>query len=526
MTRRQAGLLTAAMLIGVLVAALDQTIVDTAFPRMVSELGGASKFTWVITAYLLASVSFVPLIGKLADIYGRKLFWNLGVSLFVIASALCGSVTNMDQLIIYRGLQGIGAGAIMPLVMTVLGDIYTGPARAKMQGMFGGAAVLGSIIGPLAGGLIVDHMSWRYIFLLNLPTGAICLLLAAFAFPPAQKAAGRKVDLLGAVLSVVGISAVLLGFQTGGNEWPWSSWQVLSLLIGGLAVIVLFTIVELRVPEPILDMRLFRNRIFSSFFVETLIVTMGMYGAIVFVPWFIQGVVGVSATSSGAVMLPMTIMAVIGSVLSGQIVKYLRYMQQVLLGIIILMGGIFVATTFTVHTSLWTARAAIMLIGFGVGLIVPLTVLALQEEFGAELRAVVTAANAFAKSLGATIGVTLFGVLFNARMSHEYAAQMQPKFANLPAALTAQLQVLAAKPVNLVQILLQPKLQQALPAGVRPVLLETIKDMTTAAIHPIFWVALGIAAAGGVVAFFLGGARMAPTTQTAGGISPAETFAE
>ncbi|MGE5672757.1 MAG: MFS transporter, partial [Mycobacterium leprae] len=221
MTKQQKVLITASMMVGMLIASLDQTITDTAFPRMISELGGVSMFTWVITAYLLASTSIVPMVGKLADIFGRKFFWNLGIIIFVGGSVLCGTTHTMTQLIIYRAVQGVGGGMIMPIAQTIIGDVYSGEQRAKMQGMFTGVFALGSAIGPLLGGYIVDHFNWRYIFLLNLPTGVIALILSSIVLKNVVSGKAHKIDWLGSVLSIIGVTSLLLGLQTGGNEWAW-----------------------------------------------------------------------------------------------------------------------------------------------------------------------------------------------------------------------------------------------------------------------------------------------------------------
>lgn len=521
MTRRQKVLITASMMVGLLIAALDQTIVDTAFPKMISELGGVSMFSWVITAYLLASTSIVPMVGKLADIYGRKFFWLLGIVIFVGGSVLCGQAHSMTALIIFRAIQGIGGGMIMPIAMTIIGDVYTGEQRAQMQGFFTGVFALGSAIGPLVGGFIVDHFHWKYIFLLNLPTGIIAVLLSATSLTNVVNNKGRKVDVMGSFLSIVGITAVLLALQTGGDQWAWDSWQSISLFVGSAVFLFLFVLNELRVPEPILDIRLFGNRVFAAFSTIGFVLGAGMFGAVVFVPWFVQGVIGVSATNSGTVSLPMTLAMMVGSMLGGQIARRIQYRWQVAVGLVFVIAGFFQATHFAVDTSLWTARYAMMCIGFGLGLVMPLITLGVQQAFDRSQRGVVTAATSFFRSVGATVGVTVFGILFNKQMGVQFSELMVPLVKTFPPALGAKLGQMAAKPSDLVQVLLQKPLQQLIPEPVRNPILGTVKLMMANSIHPVFWTGLCIIATGIVVGQFLGNeslmAQIKRQPQTAAG---------
>ncbi|MGE5508449.1 MAG: MDR family MFS transporter [Chitinophagales bacterium] len=503
-SQRRRLLITAAMMVGMLIAGLDQTIVDTAFPKMISQLGGVSYFTWVITAYLLTSTSVVPVVDKLSDLYGRKLFWNLGISLFVGASVLCGTATSMTQLIIYRAIQGLGGGMIMPISQTIIGDIYTGEQRAKMQGVFSGVWGLASAIGPLVGGFIVDHWHWRYIFLLNLPTGLLALALSARALTGGATNLGRKIDWAGSFLSIVGVSALLMALQTGGNEWAWNSWQSLSLFAGSALFLTLFVINEVRAPEPILDLRLLGNRVFATFSVVSFVLGCGMFGAIVFFPWFIQGVVGVSATRSGTIMVPMTLSMVLGSFLGGQLARRIAYRWQVSGGLAIVATGFALAGRFSPATTVWQARGTIMVLGFGMGLVMPLITLGVQQAFGRQLRGVVTSTTAFFRSVGAVVGVTVFGLIFNREMTAQYNLHLAPRLAAAPPQLAAKFHEFAAKPSNLVQLLLQKQLQQFIPAPVRAMVLDTIKTMMSAAIHPVFRTSLLVILTAIAIAQFLG----------------------
>lgn len=504
MTQRQKVLITISMMVGLLIAALDQTIVATAFPKIIADLGGVSLFAWVATSYMLAATSIVPVVGKLSDIYGRKLFWMIGILIFMGGSVLSGQAQTMTQLIIFRGIQGIGGGMIMPIAQTIIGEVYTGAQRAQMQGLFAGVFALASVIGPLAGGWIVDHFHWKYIFLINLPIGAVALALSARNLRNETNTEGRRIDWMGSFLSIVAVTGFLLALQGGGEHWAWDSWQSIALFATSILSLVLFVANELRVPEPILDLKLFNNHIFTVASLISFIVGAGMFGAIMFFPWFIQGVVGASATSSGTVLLPMTLMMVVASVLGGRIARRLQYRWQIGAGLLLMSTGFLLATRFSLATTLWQARAAIMFLGFGVGLVMPILTVAVQEAFDRDRLGTVTAASGFFRGIGATVGVTVFGILFNNQMSRQFDLLLAPKLAALPGEVAAGLHALAEKPSNLIQVLLQPQLQETLPAAIRPMVIETVKVMMSDAIRPVFWAALAVTVVGVVIAQFLG----------------------
>ncbi|HYF92568.1 MAG TPA: MDR family MFS transporter [Symbiobacteriaceae bacterium] len=509
---------TIAIMVGLFVAALDQTIVSTAFPKMVAQLGGAAMFTWVVTAYLLASTAVVPLVGKLSDVYGRKFFWMLGVTVFVGGSVLCGQAENMTQLILFRGLQGIGGGMLTPVAHTIIGDLYTGKERARMQGLFGGVFALASIIGPLVGGWIVDFIHWKYIFLINVPTGAAALLLCAWTMKNETSGGGRKLDWTGSLLSIIGVTSLLLFLQGGGEYFAWDSWQGIALSATSAGAIALFVINELRVPEPILDLKLFANRTFAVATLIAFILGAGMFGVIVFFPWFMQGVIGASAIGSGTVLLPMTLMMVIGSVAGGHIAQRVQYRWLIGGGLSFVCAGFFLATRFTPATTYWDARAAIMLLGLGIGLVQPIMMIAVQQAFGSDRRGTVTAATTFFRSIGSTVGVTVFGALFNWQMSHQFDRLLAPKLSVFPAGMAQAFSALAENPANLVQVLLQPHLQEGIPAGVRQLVTDTIKTMMSNAIHPVFWISIGVMVCGVLIAQFMG--RESLTAQSSRDHSP------
>lgn len=503
-------MITAGLMVGLLVAALDQTIVDTAFPRMIADLHGEAIFTWVLTTYMLASTAIVPVVGKLADIYGRKIFYLLGMSLFIGGSMLCGAAQSMPQLIAFRGLQGIGGGMLMPIAFTIVGDIFPGEQRAKMQGLFGGMWGLASIFGPKLGGFITHNYSWRYIFYINLPIGLVAGTLMLL-FYTESKGERRPIDWLGSISITTGIVLFLLAMARGGEAWAWDSWQSLSLFGGAAALLAVFIIVETRVPEPVLDLKLFQNSTFSVMSLVGFLMGAGMFGAIVFIPWFIQGVVGVDPNRAGNVMTPMMMSMVISSILAGRLALKIPYRYQVSLGFLIIGTGFYLMTHWTVSTTLLQATLSSMVMGAGLGLLMPILTLAVQNAFPARQRGVVTSATTFFRSVGATVGVTVFGVIFNNQMASQFQAKLAPTMAQagpmlakLPPQAKEFFIQATQDPQLLVRILLSQEAQDAIPAPFRELFIGGIKVMMADSLHVVFWTSIGVVAVGFVVAQFLG----------------------
>jgi len=310
------------LMLTLLLSALDQTIVGTAMPRIIAELQGFDHYAWVTTAYLLTSTAVVPIVGKLSDIYGRKLFLIGGTAWFVFASALCGLSQNMNQLIVFRGLQGIGGGILMAMVFTTISSIFPPARRGRIQGVFTAVFGFASVVGPLLGGYLTDVLNWRWVFYVNLPLGMIALSVLWRGFPNIRPVrTDRPIDVLGAITLVLAVVPLLLALSWGGTEYPWDSAPIVGLLSFAALMTGIFLWIETRAPEPIIPLSLFKNRIVAASTLAMLCVTMGMFGTILFVPLFIQGVIGTSATQSGTVMMPMMLMIIIGSVAGGQIIS-------------------------------------------------------------------------------------------------------------------------------------------------------------------------------------------------------------
>jgi EmrB/QacA subfamily drug resistance transporter len=403
-----------AIMLALLLAALDQTIVATALPRIVTELGGLKSYSWVITAYVLAAAVTVPLYGKLGDIHGRRLLYIVAISIFLVGSVLCGLAQSLGELIAFRIVQGMGAGGLFALAHATIGVIVPPRDRGRYQGLIGATFAAGSIIGPALGGLIVDHASWRWVFYVNLPVGAVALAVIAVAIPKRTERREHSLDLLGALLLAGGTSSLLVGLVWGGQAHPWGSSYVLGAFGAAVVLLAAFTLVELRAPEPILPFEFLRRPTVAAGVAAIGLSAMAMVGTIAFVPLFVQGVIGTSATSSGVVLTPFMLGAVTASAISGQwITKSGRYRPNALAGPIVLGVGLFLLSRMGTSTTNAEAAAYMVIAGVGLGLMMQVFVIAVQNEVPTRAMGSATALTQFARSIGATVGVTAMGVIVN-----------------------------------------------------------------------------------------------------------------
>jgi EmrB/QacA subfamily drug resistance transporter len=402
------------LMVTLLLAALDQTIVSTALPRIVGDLGGLTQYSWVFTAYLLATTVTVPLYGKLGDVYGRRPLFLIAICVFLIGSALCGVAQGMTQLVIFRAVQGCGAGGLIPLALAVIGNVVPPRDRGRYQGLIGAVFAAASIIGPAVGGFIVDNTSWRWIFYVNLPVGGLALLVIWMTMPRRRDVHPRSIDWLGAFVLAVGTTALLLGLVWGGRQYAWSSAHVVAALAAAAVLLVVFGVWERRVEEPILPFDVLRNPIVLSSILCMGLIGMAMFGTIAYVPLFVQGVIGTSATSSGVVLTPLMLGAVTTSVLSGQWVSRTgRYRGNAIVGPIILTAGMILLWRMDVHTTNGQAARNMVVAGIGIGSMMQVFVLSVQNAVRREQMGSATALTQFARSIGATVGVTVMGVIVN-----------------------------------------------------------------------------------------------------------------
>ncbi len=400
------------VILAMLLAALDQTIVGTAMPNIVRELNGLEHLSWVFTAYMLASTVTVPIYGKLSDIYGRKLFFLSGIVVFLIGSVLSGAAQSMTQLILFRALQGIGAGAMMTNAFTIIGDLFPPAERGKWQGAMGGVFGLASVIGPLLGGWITDNASWRWTFYINIPIGIVALAVVWFLMPKIKShiVGKRSVDVLGAVMLVLGLVPFLLGLVWGGSEYAWTSPQIIGIFLVSLVSLTAFAFIEKTAKEPIIPLDLFKNRIFTVSAISVFLTAMGMFGAILYIPLFAQGVMGVSATNSGFILTPLMLGLVLASGISGQIISRTgKYKILAVIGTSIITLAMFLMTSVSVATTQMDLYLRMILLGVGLGVTMPIYNIAVQNAFEQAKLGVVTASTQLFRSIGGTVGTAIMG---------------------------------------------------------------------------------------------------------------------
>ncbi len=407
-----------ALLLAMLLAALDQTIVSTALPTIVSDLGGLEHLSWVVTAYLLASTAATPLWGKLGDMYGRKRFFQASIVIFLVGSALCGIAQNMGELIAFRAVQGLGGGGLMVLSQAIVGDLVPPRDRGKYQGLFGAVFGVTSVLGPLLGGLFVDNLTWRWVFYINLPIGVVALAVIAAVLHIGENKRQHTIDYLGTLLIASVATCFVLMTSLGGTTWPWSSWQVIGLGILGLVLLVAFIEVERQAAEPVLPLRLFRSRTFSLVAVISFVVGFAMFGALTYLPTFLQVVRQVSPTMSGIHMLPMVLGMLLTSIGSGQIVARTgHYRIFPIVGTAVTAVGLLLLSRLTEHTSTTVMSLYFLVFGLGLGLVMQVLVLIVQNSVGYEDLGVATAGATFFRSIGASFGVSIFGTIFTSGLN-------------------------------------------------------------------------------------------------------------
>jgi EmrB/QacA subfamily drug resistance transporter len=402
------------LMVALLLAALDQTIVATALPKVVSELGGLGQYSWVFTAYMLGSTVTVPLYGKLGDVHGRKPLFIVAIVVFIAGSALCGAAQNMWELVVFRAVQGIGAGGLFPLTLAMVGMIVPPRDRGRYQGLIGSVFAAASIIGPLVGGFIVDNASWRWIFYVNLPVGGLALAVILVTMPRRPYKQEHSIDWLGAAILGAGTSALLLGLVWGGRQYPWASAEVIASLAAAVVLLAAFALVERRVAEPIIPFDLLRNATVAASVACMALVGFAMFGTISYVPLFVQGVIGTSATSSGVVLTPLMLGAVTTSFVAGQIVSRTgRYRPNTLVGPIVLGLGTLLLWRMSAGTTNGEAARNMVIAGIGLGMMMQIFVLSVQNSVPRRAMGTATALTQFSRSIGATLGVTIMGVIVN-----------------------------------------------------------------------------------------------------------------
>jgi EmrB/QacA subfamily drug resistance transporter len=470
-------LIFGALLLVLLLASLDQTIVSTALPTIVGDLGGVSDLSWVVTAYLLSSTVVGPVYGKLGDQYGRKIVLQVAIVIFLVGSALCGISQNMTELIVFRGIQGLGGGGLFVITIAVVGDIFPPRQRGRYQGYFGGVFGVSTVLGPLLGGFFVDHLSWRWIFYVNLPIGAVALAVIAIAFQPRVDHVKHTIDYLGSALLAGGLASIVLYTSLGGTTYSWTSPWMLALIVGGALLLVAFVFAESRAAEPVLPLELFRNRVFSVTSAVGFIVGLALFGAITYLPLYLQDVKGHSPTISGLLVLPLMVGLLTASIGSGQLItRFGRYKPFPIAGTAIMVVGLLLLSRLQVDTSTVVTGAYMLILGFGLGNVIQVLVLAAQNSVDYKYLGVASSGSTLFRQIGGSIGVSVFGAIFANHLAANLAGKLPPG---------TQVPSSAAN----------PEVVKQLPAAIR----DPFRIAITDALTTVFLVAGGIA----VLAFLL-----------------------
>jgi EmrB/QacA subfamily drug resistance transporter len=408
-----------ALMLAMLLAALDQTIVSTALPKIASDLHGLSKYSWVATSYLLTSAVATPLYGKISDMFGRKKIFQIAITIFLIGSVLCGLAQTMNQLIFFRGLQGIGAGGLMTLAMAIVGDIVSPRQRGRYQGYFGAVFAISSVVGPLLGGLFTDHLSWRWVFYINMPIGIAALLAIAYRLHLPVHKSPHKVDFAGAGLLAIGVVSLLLATVWGGVDYPWASTQIIGLFGTAAVATLLFLWREHYAKEPIIPLRLFRNSIFSTASLLSFIIGIVMFGALIFLPQYQQLVRGDSATKSGLMLLPLVGGLMAASLTSGRLIsKFGKYRVFPIIGTATVVLAFFLFSHITVDTNRVILGVWMTILGLGIGMVMPVLTLAVQNAVERKDLGTATSSVTFFRSIGSSLGAAIFGAVLANRLSH------------------------------------------------------------------------------------------------------------
>jgi EmrB/QacA subfamily drug resistance transporter len=485
-----------ALFLALLLAALDQTIVSTALPTMVADLGGLAHLSWVVTSYLLTSTVVGPLYGKFGDLYGRKIVLQVAVALFLLGSALCGIAQDMLQLILFRALQGVGGGGLMVVTIAVIGDVIAPRERGRYQGFFGVVFAFATIVGPLLGGFFVDHLTWRWIFFINLPLAVLAMIVIAVVLPAPATRRRHDIDYAGAVLLTAALSAVILFAGLGGTTFAWTSPVILGLIAASVACTAAFILVERRAPEPILPLGLFAGRNFAVASGVGLIVGLSMFGAVTFLPVYLQVVKGVSPSVSGLMLMPMMLGMLLTSVISGRLIsRFGRYKLYPILGTATMTVGLGLLALLSLESNVWQTALDALWLGLGMGMVMQVLVLAVQNSVDYARLGVATSGTMLFRALGGALGVALFGAIFANGLHAQLAGPGMELLATLlPSAVKR----------------LPPALQQQYIAAVM------------AALRPVFLVAVGISALGFAVAWLL---REIPLREGAAAEGLGESFA-
>ncbi len=493
-------------LLVMMLAALDQTIVATALPRVVSDLGGFDQFAWVFTVYMLASTISIPVTGKLSDMYGRKWIMVVGVAIFLGGSALCGSAQDMFQLILFRGIQGLGAGSIIANSYTVVSDVFPPAQRGKWAGVVGAVFALAIVAGPLAGGYVTDHASWRWIFLMNLPIGFVALIVILMGMPNVRSAETKSsINYSGVAAFIASVVPLLLALTWAGDEFSWASPQIIGLLMISGFMAVLFILVEKQAREPIIPRFLFTNPIFTVGVIATFLTSITMFGGILFVPLFVQGVIGSSATNAGMTLMPAILSVVLSAIVAGQVISRTGHYRILAIGGVSIMAlGVYLFTTLDANSSGTDAIGYMVVVGVGMGVTLPTFMISVQNAFPHHMLGVVTASLQLFRNIGGAVGTAVLGSFMTIRLGDWLSGSL----ASVP---EKSLPPEVIERLGDPQVLMDPGVmaeirrlaeQEDGGGAALNVVIEGLRATLAAAMHDVFLLGLGITVLAVVVTLF------------------------
>ncbi|AIQ57152.1 MDR family MFS transporter [Paenibacillus borealis] len=507
LTQKKKVTIMIALMAAMFFAAINQTIVGTAMPRIIAILGGIEHYTWVITIYMLTSTIATVLVGKLSDIYGRKPFLLAGIVIFIIGAFLSGLSDNIYQMITYRGIQGVGGGILMSATVTAVGDLFAPRERAKWTGIMMAMFGFSSVIGPTLGGFMVDHMDWRWIFWIFLPLGIVAFIMIWRMFPKGTRAASETIDYPGSIFLSLSIVALLLGFSWAGTKYAWSSPEILGLFAAAIAGAVILILIERKAKSPVLPLSLFKNSIVTISMIIGFLMNAGMMGAMIYLPFFVQGVEGVSPTNSGFINMPMSLMMIVLSTLAGRwISKSGKYKRYAMIGMPFMVAAMIMMAFMN---SIIMAVASMIVFGIGLGLAMPVFTLTVQNAVAPQMLGVATATTTLFRNLGGTIGIAVMGTVMNTSLTHKLesavASGKGPDLSKLDPEAAGQLTAF----MNPQLLLDQPKLKElhtTLPEQIRPLfnqLIEMLRGALSDSLTVVFLSGTALLVIAAVLVLFL-----------------------